>query len=954
MHWFYSVLLWFCCLEERGGSVNQAKIAGGYRLVQSRYLEEVGGTVSEFFHEKSGARILTIENEDRNKTFAVGFETLPEDDTGVFHILEHSVLNGSKKYPVKSSFLELMKCSMENFLNAITFQDKTVFPFATVSEKDYMNLMDVYLDTVFHPLIDSRKEIFDQEGWHFETDQTGSVSINGIVYNEMKGAFSSVDAQLSALLKRALFPGNTYRYISGGAPEAIPTLSYEAFLRTYRRFYRSDNCFMILCGKMDMKAKLEFIDREYLSAMQPGKVPIRLYKTTPVREQKVRGTYRLEKPTGRDVQSALAFYAGDFSDRERMMGIQVLLYALMGDQEAPLKKAIVDQGFGTDFLSDFSDDVLQPFVVFILKGTDPEKENDFAGGFRKIVDGICREGISRKRLMAAMNSLEFMMEQKTGMPDGIEYAIRAITGWIHGQQPLIALEYRELFQSLRGKLDGNYFETLLRELVLENQAFVQGSLFPETESPAGCGGNSVHQVLQQKLKLLDPLTVADLKTPMSILPTERQSVGPVTLLHRSAPSAGISYINYYFDLGRIKPEKMPVIQLLSELTGGLDTAKHSAGELGILMSTWLGGSGASVVCYPNQNSGDTAVKYAVRISVLERNLRYAVSLPEEFLLETLFTSEKQIRKRLIQRQFFMRQSFPDDGSYYAQLRVDSCCSLSGMCRERNSGLSYYQYLTDLLKDDAWFSKLSRELAELQRQIFQTMPLTVSFSGSDVAWTEFLAAFKGSAFAGNVSRERESRPFEDVCRPATREAFVIPSQVSHNVFGSGGTARHDDGGRLVLARFLTLEHLWKEVRMRGGAYGTNMQAPAGEGIRLSSYRDPNVRETYQVFREIPGYLAKCELSQEALLHFIIGASAQYDGVLKPESLLREYDRRWFTQESEEIREKTREELRKVTPEWIRNQQDQMAQLLHGGSVCTFGNREAIARAEGEFSQVHVLA
>ncbi len=433
----------------------------GYTLVRTEDCPEQHGTLTVLTHDVSGATVLLVENEDTNKAFGIGFGTFPSDDTGVFHILEHSVLAGSEKYPVTSPFLQLLKSSMASFLNAMTFPDKTVYPFATPNETDFKNLMDVYLNAVFCPLAMVDKSVFEQEGWHRSADGT----VSGVVYNEMQGALAAPDAQLENALERVMFPDTAYGFVSGGDPASIPALTYEKYKRVYHRHYSADNCCITLYGKMDMAEKLELLDRDYLSKMPKGTSRPQLTVQHEQAGACVELPYYTENPEPDEVQCALAWYTGAFADRERQLGVEILLDALLGTNNSPLKAALLAEKLGADIDIGFDDSTLQPVLELVLRGATEESARKFAAAVRKAVDGILAEGVPQELLLASLNAAEFASLERPGtLPDGVLDAINASTGWLHTGDPALLLHTDRLFASLREKMAAGWFDELLREL----------------------------------------------------------------------------------------------------------------------------------------------------------------------------------------------------------------------------------------------------------------------------------------------------------------------------------------------------------------------------------------------------------------------------------------------------------------------------------------------------------
>ena len=594
----------------------------GYTLVRTEDCPEQHGTLTVLTHDVSGATILLVENEDNNKAFGIGFGTFPSDDTGVFHILEHSVLAGSEKYPVTSPFLQLLKSSMASFLNAMTFPDKTVYPFATPNETDFRNLMDVYLNAVFCPLAMVDRAVFEQEGWHRDADGT----VSGVVYNEMQGALATPDAQLQNALERAMFPDTAYGFVSGGDPESIPALTYEKYQRVYRRHYSADNCCITLYGKMDMAEKLEMLDRDYLSRMPRTTTRPRLTVQDEQPGTCVELPYYTENPEPDEVQCALAWYTGAFADRERQLGVEILLDALLGTNNSPLKAALLAEKLGADIDMGFDDSTLQPTLELVLRGATEESARKFAPAVRKAVDDVLARGIPQELLLASLNSAEFASLERPGsLPDGVLDAINASTGWLHTGDPALLLHTDKLFASLRSKMADGWFDELLRSLFAPAPVQVlQVPTLPKKQE-----GTQAPARTDAKLVLDHPLTVADLGEGAPSAAGQTEQVAGATVLRH--PSAGSLYLNFYYDLGNVKPEDMQYLDLLTDVLDELDSSKHTARQLNTLRSTWLGDSRVLLDFWTGRQEGAPChAKLTMSLSLLERSLQKAVELGGEW------------------------------------------------------------------------------------------------------------------------------------------------------------------------------------------------------------------------------------------------------------------------------------------------------------------------------------
>ena len=911
----------------------------GYTLVRTEDCPEQHGTLTVLTHDVSGATVLLVENEDTNKAFGIGFGTFPSDDTGVFHILEHSVLAGSEKYPVTSPFLQLLKSSMASFLNAMTFPDKTVYPFATPNETDFKNLMDVYLNAVFCPLAMVDKSVFEQEGWHRSADGT----VSGVVYNEMQGALAAPDAQLENALERAMFPDTAYGFVSGGDPASIPALTYEKYKRVYHRHYSADNCCITLYGKMDMAEKLELLDRDYLSKMPKGTSRPQLTVQHEQAGACVELPYYTENPEPDEVQCALAWYTGAFADRERQLGVEILLDALLGTNNSPLKAALLAEKLGADIDIGFDDSTLQPVLELVLRGATEESARKFAAAVRKAVDGILAEGIPQELLLASLNAAEFASLERPGtLPDGVLDAINASTGWLHTGDPALLLHTDRLFASLREKMAAGWFDELLRELFAPAPVqVVQVPTLPKKEE-----GEPIRT--DGKLVLEHPLTVADLGDGARTAPGERELLAGAQLVHH--PSAGSLYLNFYYDLGNVKPEDMPYLDLLTDVLDELDSTEHTAQQLNTLRSTWLGDSRTQLDIWTGRQEGAPChAKLSLCLSLLERSLEKAVELGGEWLYDTILTgpaAEAAFARVLSQQKLNMEQQFIQQGNVYAATRASAHYTVDGAVSERCSGVSYYKFLCGVQERGNW-AALGEKLDALRTEVLQHAELTVSLYGSEDALAKLRTLLPDSRFA--AEGRAAAKPYVEPLTPPVNEAFIIDGGVNYDVQVWPMERRSD---RKALARVMSYEYLWHNIREVGGAYGTGMLSSDGVEY-LYTYRDPHVKESYDTFAKGPAELAAREYTEKDLNDFIVGAAAKLDTPRKPRAEAREIDRRYFCGITDEMVSADRRALCAVDAALLKEQAAELGAAMANGVRVVFGSKDAVEAAKEMFDTVETL-
>ena len=913
----------------------------GYTLVKREDCPEQHGTLTVLTHDVSGAAVLLVENDDDNKAFGIGFGTFPSDDTGVFHILEHSVLAGSEKYPVKSPFLQLLKSSMASFLNAMTFPDKTVYPFATPNETDFKNLMDVYLNAVFCPLAMVDKGVFEQEGWHRDEDGT----VSGVVYNEMQGALATPDAQLQNALSRAMFPDTAYGFVSGGDPASIPALTYEKYVRVYRRHYSADNCCITLYGKMDMAEKLAFLDEQYLSRMPKSASRPRLTVQDEQAGAKRNIPYYTEKPEPDEAQCALAWYTGAFSDRERQLGVEILLDALLGTNQAPLKAALLEEKLGADIDVGFDDSTLQPTLELVLRGATEESAGKFAAAVRKAVDGILEKGIPEELLMASLNSTEFASLERPGsIPDGVLDAINASTGWLHTGDPALLLHTNALFASLREKLEQGWFNELLRELFAPAPVeIIQVPTLPKKEEEGRAARTD------GKLVLDHPLTAADLGEGKKQTPGSKELLAGAELLHH--PSAGNTYLYLYYDLGGMAPEDMSCLHLLTDVMDELDTEKHTARELNTLRNTWLGSSGAWMDCWTGRQEGRPChAKLIVGMSMLERSLEKAVELGSEWLYEAKFSgpqAEAAMERVASQQKLLMEQKFLREGHAFAAMRAAAHFSVESALSEHCNGVSYYHYLCELLEKADW-TALGKKMEELWKSVLKKNALTVSLHGSDAALDTLKKLLPGSAFA--AEKRGEAKPYTEELTAPVNEAFIIDGGVNYDVLVWPMERRLE---RKVLARVMSYEYLWHNIREVGGAYGTGMVTQNDGTEYLYTYRDPHLKESYETFAKGPAELAGRDYTEKDMNEFIVGAAAKLDTPRKPREEAASTDCKYFCGITDEMTAAERKSLCSVDAAALKAEAADLSARMEKGVRVVFGSKEAVEAAKELFDRVETL-
>ncbi len=988
----------------------------GFTVRTCEPLPEIEGAAYTLVHDKSGARLLYLANDDANKAFSITFKTPPADDTGVFHILEHSVLCGSDKFPVKEPFVNLLKSSMQTFLNAMTFPDKTMYPVASTNEQDLLNLMDVYLDAVLHPAIYRKRAIFEQEGWHYElagdveadegdsivgdavaateaADGSARLLLNGVVYNEMKGALSDPNSVLYDELQAALFPDTAYRFESGGTPRAIPDLSYDGFLDEHRRHYRLDNSYLTLYGDVDLDRMLAFLDEEYLSpvadeqaardaertaAGEAPLVPHELVVQAPVSNL---GVVRTMATAPENACMGLGHVIGDVRNRTRMTAVDILVDAVMGSNEAPLKRALLDEGLAADAQAFLADSLLQPFVVLELKGLEPGASKRF----REVVERTLREladgGLDHALVEASLSRAEFVMRERDfGMADGVALSMAALAGWLYDDDLATTyLRYEDDFAFLRAAISEGYFESLIRDVFLNSDHRAEVEIEPVdgdedafeatrlAEAAAGMESEDFERVADEEARLRRLQEEPDAPEALATLPSlsvadvggapDEPAYGlvdgtPVACLRHRASTRGIAYAYRYFDLARIPFEELPYAAVLGLVLGKLGTARHTASEIDTLANGKLGSlSFFAEIFEDDADPQALAPKFVAGASALSENVGYAAELPREIMLETDFSDTAKIKDVLQQRRIGMEQGFAAAGHASAMARLASYYLPAGAVREQLGGVGFYRFLKDTLAHfDERAGELSAHLADLARRLFVDDGALVSFTGSDDDFERFWAADPATGRTGAADA------LLVVPDPVVRnEAFVVPSDVCYaaqgfdrRAFGAAYT-----GAWQVAARALSYDYLWNEVRVKGGAYGAGFQTARTGNLRFYSYRDPHLDETLERFAKASNWLAAFDPRDEEMEGYVVSTVASFDTPLKARMLVRRQDGDWFGGRTPESRLATRAEMLAADPERIRSLAAPIARAVDVHAVCAFGSRDIIESSSAGLEVVDLL-
>ena len=988
----------------------------GFAVERCETVPELDSDAYVLRHTVSGARLLYLACDDENKAFAIGFKTPPADSTGVFHILEHSVLCGSAKFPVKEPFVDLIKSSMQTFLNAMTYPDKTIYPVATTNEQDLYNLMDVYLDAVFNPAIYTKPTIFEQEGWHYELDlpegaegegdgnpaslREGTLRYNGVVFNEMKGALSDPMSVLDDAVNAALYPDTAYAHESGGDPRAIPALTYEQFLDTHARHYNPSNSYITLYGDLDVDRALVFLDERYLSqpsaasrrmdaAIAAGEDPSTLAPNPLGVQTPVTCEYkRVEMATTpENALVGLGLVLGSALDRKRTIAADILFEALLGSNEAPVKKAILAAGLGGNVVSYTAAESLQPYELIMLQNAQPGVARELRRMFQNACRDLCEHGVPRERLEAIISSNEYDLRQRDyGIADGVAIACDALSTWLYDDDAAtLALKYGPVYKELRSELDGTYFEDLLRELVLENDHMALVELVP-VNAGAGSEGAEAAELAAKRDAMTDAelanvvertaalraaqeaedtpedkatlprLRVSDIGEARPEPPLVVDTTAPIVCLRHDIPTNRLAYAMQYFDLSCVAFEDLPYVTLLCRLLKQLPTREHSAEELDNLLAGKLGFLSFTTEVMTQPDVDGVHPYLLVSAGALSEKIDALASLPREVWSSTLLADADadRVRDVLTQIRIGLEQGFINNGHSAALGRAMSYSSPSAVVREQLSGVNFYLFLRDLLDHfDERLDGLRAKLAELAGRIFVADGCMASFTGSD---EDFDAYWDAAGNLGLGAGNDAGRDALVVPAPCDRhEAFVIPSDICF-------AARACDPRRLgldvtgawaVAANALSYDYLWNEIRVKGGAYGCGFRAAGERQAAFYTYRDPAIDPSIERVARAGEWLGSFEPDEAAFEGFIVSCVSGMDAPVKPYALTKRRNTTYLAGLNPHAREERRAQMLAATPGELRSLDTDVTRIAAESPTCVFGGRDVIAKSSAGFNVIDLM-
>lgn len=963
-----------------------------YEILDEHRVEDVQSDGFILRHKKSGARIAILSNNDDNKVFYIGFRTPPEDETGVPHIIEHTTLCGSKKFPVKDPFIELAKGSLNTFLNAMTYPDKTVYPVASCNDQDFKNLMDVYLDAVFNPNITKYEEIFKQEGWHYElTGKDDELKINGVVYNEMKGAYSSPDEVLSSQIYRSLFPDNTYSKDSGGNPEYIPKLTYEAYLDFYHKYYHPSNSYIYLYGDMDVVERLEWLDKEYLSLYDYKKVNSEINKQPAFDEIKnVEAQYSITMDDSQENKTYLSYnrVVGDSLDEMLYQAFDVLDYALVSSPGAPVKQALIDAGIGDDVYGSYDAGILQPVFSFVAKNANASQADEFESIIENTLKEVVKTGINKEALLAGINSSEFKFREADfgQFPKGLLFGLNCLDSWLFDDmKPFIHLECLDTFAKLRRAVDTDYFEKLIQEYLLDNTHGSSVTVKPKrglgnerekalakelSDYKASLSDEEIDKLIEETehlkkyqeepssdedLRKLPMLTRADMKKEAMPFSNIEDTLSDVKVVRHDIESNGIDYISFLFDAGDFAQSELGYLGFFTNALGLVSTENYSYTDLANATNIYTGGISTGTASHPDiKDRNNFVFKFEVKLKVLEKNLDKALELMEQMLLSSDFTDTKRLGEIVAQIKARLQANLSSSGHLVAAMRSMSSFSRYALYQDELKGIAFYRSICRIEKELFESPEsVSDKLAAIAKKLFARNRMLISFTGNSEAYgnaklslEKVIAGFNKMSAIGNQA---------EVHFNTAKEAFIDASQIQYVAkTGDFICEGYEYTGALRLLRIiLSYDYLWINVRVKGGAYGCmNTFLRSGESYFVS-YRDPNLSDTLDVYDRIPEYIKSFSPDERDMTKYIIGTFSALDTPMNPEAKGSRSLSAYLEGITYEQIQKERNEILNAQPEDIRRLADLVEAVLKKDSICVIGNENMIKESAGLFENVEKL-
>ena len=963
-----------------------------YQVLEKREIKELRSMAYLCCHKKTGARVVLMENDDENKVFYIGFRTTPKESTGVSHILEHSVLCGSKNFPVKDPFIELAKGSLNTFLNAMTYPDKTVYPVASCNDKDFQNLMHVYLDAVFYPNIYKHDMVFKQEGWHYEMESIDSeLTINGVVYNEMKGAFSSPDDVLEREILNSLFPENAYSEESGGDPDHIPELTYEHYLDMHRAYYHPSNSYIYLYGNMNMAEKLMFIDKHYLSDFEKIETDTDIeYQAAFEKPREIRKQYSISEGEELKENTYLSYNIAMKSNLNprHYLAFQVLDYVLCSAPGAPLKQALLDAGIGKDVYGFYDNGVKQPYFSFVSKNTDEEKKEQFISVIESKLQQLITEGLDKKSLTAALNYYEFKYREGDygSYPPGLMYGLQILDSWLYDEKlPFIHVEAEETFKVLRERIASDYYETLIKHYLLDNNH----KTILIVEPVENLAEKKEEKLRTQLQRYKDSLTIEerekivadtkallefqesedspedvacipvlkkeDIKKETAKLYNEEKRIGNNVSLYHNIFTNGISYFRIMFHAAKIPTEDLTYLGLFKNILGLVDTDKYSYSQLFHEIHLETGGMAPALNLYTDSKDlSKCNVYFEWKVKTLEGKIEQAYELTKEVLLHSKFEDDKRLYEIIAELKSRMQSDMVSAGHQVAMGRAVSYFSKAAAISSQMNGIELYRLVNKLEKNfEDKKEELKQKLEKVSKYLFRPENLMFDFTGSEEAYDNFAKVI--FAFSDELVTEPLDEKGFIVMPEKKTEAFMTAGQVQY-VAKAGNFLNKGlpyTGALRMLKMIMGYDYLWNQVRVKGGAYGCMSGFSKNGDSFFVSYRDPNLVKTLETYEKAVEYIRNFNGDERTMTQYLIGAISDLDAPLTPQSKGLKSLSAYMTRQTEEDFQRERDELLEADLETIRGLAKYVEGFLQDDCICVVGASAKVKEHKELFAIVENL-
>jgi len=960
----------------------------GFKFLEEEEVKEINSKARIFEHVKSGARLMHLENDDDNKVFSISFRTPPKDSTGVFHILEHSVLCGSSKYPVKEPFVELLKGSLNTFLNAFTFSDKTMYPVASKNDKDFVNLIGVYMDAVFHPNIYKHEEIFKQEGWHYELNNAEEeITYKGVVYNEMKGAFSSPDGILMRKIQNSLFPDTTYGFESGGDPENIPDLTYEDFIDSHKKYYSPANSYIYLYGNMDLEEKLEYLDKEYLNAYERIEVDSNIQIQNPIgnsvesiEEYPILSNEATEDKT----YLSLNFAVSKSINPETYLAFDILEYLLLESSAAPLKKALLDAEIGKDVSGIYDNSIIQPYFAISVKNSNEDKKEQFKKIVFETLRKLVEDGIDKKLIEAAINVKEFQLREADfgNMPKGLIYSIKAMDSWLYDENPLINLKFEESLEKIKKALTENYFERLIEKYLINSDheslvivkpsktiaeiatkaqneklkklktSFNEEELNKLIEDTEELKKRQASEDSPEDIRKIPLLDISDIDKKSEELPIFETEIDRVKILYHEIFTNKIAYFNLYFDSSKVQEDKIQYLSLLSEVLGKVDTEKYKYAELANEINIKTGDISFTNNAFGNKASSDEySPKFIVKVKVLSDKIGDSLEIINQVLYTSSFESKKRLKEIIQGLKAKMEASISQNGHAVVVGRLSSYISSTGKYNESLNGVEFYKFICDIDKNiNEKYEEIRKNLNEICRLLFNKDNLIIGFTGEKDLYEGFKASFNVlNIQKTNIS---DSSNFVKAQNCAENEGFTTSSKIQYVAKGFNfKKLGYEYSGKMeVLRNILDLNYLWNNIRVMGGAYGAGAVIAESGNFVFYSYRDPNLKETLNIYDKAYKFVQDFNADEYEMTKYIIGTISSLDTPLSPRKKGEKSEENYFRKISNFDIQKKREEVLSTNAEDIRKYYKMVKDITDKNYLCVIGNDVKIKENINEFNKI----